>query len=214
MRIDWDKYEVALLIETYLTTKDLAAIEKKECYAALSSQLRQKAINNGNVIDDRFRNLNGVAMRVANIQFLFTGKGLQAYSSLDAVMYEMYLYNPKEFNEVLREAKNMVGVNETGLFHNMFGSKQPNNDNANSVSAPTVPFDKATQSESVNDCIANNSSSENCGVQILDFTKPLILAYTKPISMSLFDNAYSVRSWQAVYLEFCNALIDYDPSGV
>lgn len=210
MRIDWDKYEVALLIETYMATKDLAAIEKKEYYAVLSSRLRQKAINSGNVIDARYRNLNGIAMRMANIQFLFTGKGLRAYSSLDAIMHDMYLHDPTEFSAVLKEAKKMTDGAKTGQSNRMPESEQSGVNNAHSVSAPTFKSDKADQIVRFNDNRADNTSLTRMDFQTIDFSKPLMLAYTKPIFMSLFGNDYEANSWQSIYYEFCNVLITRD----
>lgn len=208
MRISWDKYEVALLIDTYLITKDLSGIEKQEFYLELSSQLRQRAINMGSHIDDKFRNQNGIAMRIANIQYLFTGIGLSAYSTLDAVMCDMYLNNNKEFIEIINEAKSMVeGDKNTGISHHLFDKRKLDILCSAPIVESTGAEDDATsvqisynRSESVSVCT-------DASILSVNFVAPLNLAYSKPVSLCIWGNEHPVRNWQSVYYEICEMLI-------
>jgi len=105
IRKNWDKYEVAMLIDTYLHTKDLPSSEKKQAYALLSQKLREIAQKSEFEIDDTFRNINGIIMRISNIQYLFTGKGLSSYSKLDKEMFNLYHKDKAEFDAILKEAR-------------------------------------------------------------------------------------------------------------
>ncbi len=69
-RIPWDRFEVALLFSAYervANGSDLNAEAEK-----LSQSLRDLAIRRKVVIDDTYRNINGMKMQLANVQFLFT----------------------------------------------------------------------------------------------------------------------------------------------
>lgn len=103
-RVRWDKYEVALLIDLYVSIAEKPRTERVEAIKQLSHRLRARAIRNGNRIDDRFRNVNGIAMRIENIRYLFCGRGLKDCSTLDRKMYDLYLKKHDEFDAILAEA--------------------------------------------------------------------------------------------------------------
>ena len=93
MKISWDKYETALLIDTYWNIKR-GIITTKEAIKDLSKKLRQRAINDGNCIDDIFRNENGIKLRLAEIETIFTNgnKGLNKKpSKLFKEIADLYL---------------------------------------------------------------------------------------------------------------------------
>ena len=54
VRIGWDEYEVALLIDACNRIRD-NKIDKAECVHKLSNLLRQRAKANGNNIDEVYR---------------------------------------------------------------------------------------------------------------------------------------------------------------
>lgn len=66
----WDKYETALLIDTYLHIEQ-GKISRRAGITSLSKQLRQKAIEKGLEIDDVYRNENGISMQLEKIAGLF-----------------------------------------------------------------------------------------------------------------------------------------------
>lgn len=90
IRISWDKYETALLFKAY------ESITRGEDYKSeavkLSNTLRQYAINRGIKINETYRNVNGMNMHLAQVQYLFTGgnKGLPSCSKAIKEMYELY----------------------------------------------------------------------------------------------------------------------------
>lgn len=71
VRIEWDIYEEAILVCYYLNVKD-RIMTNDEAKSELSKRLRNKAKKQKIIIDDTFRNENGMIMKLANIMYLFT----------------------------------------------------------------------------------------------------------------------------------------------
>lgn len=103
-RVPWDQYEVALLFRAYGNIVDGADIntEAKD----LSQQLRKIALHRGTVIDETYRNVNGMKMQLGNVQYLFTNgaKGLSGASEKIRNMYQLYQNNQGEYRQRLKEA--------------------------------------------------------------------------------------------------------------
>ena len=70
IRIVWDEYETALLIDTFWKIEK-SPNRRQELIAGLSNTLRQKAINSGVTIDEKFRNVNGISMQLSPIAHAF-----------------------------------------------------------------------------------------------------------------------------------------------
>lgn len=103
-RIPWDKYEVALLFKAY---ENIASGENFKTEAVkLSNTLRQYAVNHGLEINDTYRNVNGMNMHLAQVQYLFTQgrKGLPSASKAAREMYEIYQSNYNDYLSLLKEA--------------------------------------------------------------------------------------------------------------
>ena len=103
----WDKYEVALLIETYINIVQKVK-NSEESIEELSQILRSYAIKKGLKIDNKYRNKNGIGMKIQEVRYLFTGKGMQHYSKLEQECVELYKENPSVYAELLAEAKDIV----------------------------------------------------------------------------------------------------------
>ncbi len=98
----WDKFETAMLIDTYiLIEQDVYTYQ--DGYKILSQYLRNRAISHGKVIDDKFRNHNGMMLMLAEIKYLFTDgkKGKPGASKVFKEMYIMYVNSREEFNKIL-----------------------------------------------------------------------------------------------------------------
>lgn len=104
IRVSWDRYEVALLFAAYERVAGGSDINMEA--ARLSQTLRALAIRRGFSIDDTYRNLNGMKMQLANVQYLFTDgqKGLSGASTMIRQMYELYRGDPAEYQTILKEA--------------------------------------------------------------------------------------------------------------
>lgn len=102
--VSWDKYESALLFNAY---ENIARGENLKVEAVkLSNTLRQYAVNRGMEIDDTYRNVNGMNMHLAQVQYFFTEgrKGLPSSSKATRQMYKLYQSNYKEYLSLLKEA--------------------------------------------------------------------------------------------------------------
>lgn len=109
IRIPWDRYEIALLFHAYEHVMDGADINKEA--TELSSVLRQLAIRRNIAIDDTYRNVNGMKMQLANVQYLFTDgqKGLSGASAMIRQMFDLYKANYAEYQTILKEAIQLTG---------------------------------------------------------------------------------------------------------
>ena len=105
----WDIYENALIIETYLSCKDLPHKDQVPYLETLSKNLRQIAKNKGLKIDDTYRNLNGMNMQFQSIKYLFTGKGaFNSPSKMFVKAYKLYMTNRASFYLILSDAHLMI----------------------------------------------------------------------------------------------------------
>ena len=100
---EWDKYETALLIDTYWRIKSNPS-QKKALVLELSASLRSCSPSE---IDETYRNENGINMRLGELDYLFSSGeyGLKKTSNLFRDMVQMYLNKNDEYQIVLSEAK-------------------------------------------------------------------------------------------------------------
>ncbi len=117
IRIKWDQYETALLIDTFWKIENNPQ-EKKKYIEQLSEQLRAKAINEGIDIDDVFRNENGISMQLSPIAHAFFPERPSLTSSrMFEMMVKMYKENRSEFDIILNEAKEKIEKKEKDQFN-------------------------------------------------------------------------------------------------
>ena len=102
---NWDKYEVALIIEVYQNIKQ-GRVDKQAALVALSHNLRQMAKNEGLEIDDKFRNLNGMQWQLGFIERAFVGEDYESRTPprIFIEMVAVYNENQAEFQSILAEA--------------------------------------------------------------------------------------------------------------
>lgn len=101
----WDIYEVALLIEAYLKIENGA--NRISTLESLSVSLRKLAQNDGIIIDEKYRNLNGMQWQLSLMKLAFNEKTLENRkpSKLFSDVVSLYKNNNKEFQRILDEAK-------------------------------------------------------------------------------------------------------------
>lgn len=109
IRIEWDEFEIALLIEACEEVLHNGK-PKLEVVKTVSSNLRKRAINKSIVIDDVFRNENGIALQMQKMTYLLTHgeKGMSGASKLYADVAELREENPKKFEKILKRAKEEI----------------------------------------------------------------------------------------------------------
>lgn len=123
-RIPWSQHEVALLFDAYLRAAKGADLQQTA--AQLSVTLRGMAERAGVDIDETYRNVNGIKMQLANVQYLFTGgvKGLSGASGMIRQMYEQYQADPSKYQSILKEAILMTGTPSTSVQDAFFAYAQ------------------------------------------------------------------------------------------
>lgn len=109
---NWDKYEVALLIEAYQNMKQ-GRVDRTSALISLSQNLRQMAQNDGLEIDETFRNLNGMSWQMSFIEKAFSGDTYESRTPphIFIEMVDIYNKNPQEFQKILDEAHIRVAGN-------------------------------------------------------------------------------------------------------
>ena len=90
IRIEWDEFEIALLIEACEEVLRKGK-PKSEVVKTVSSNLRKRAISKNIAIDDVFRNENGIALQMQKMAYLLTHgeKGMPGASKLYAEVAEL-----------------------------------------------------------------------------------------------------------------------------
>ncbi len=102
--IKWDKYEVALLIESTLNI-NLGIVTREDELKALSDTLRRRAKNLGVDFDDKFRNFNGMSLQVAAIESLIEPERAPRHcAKLFIEMTDLYKNDREKFNAILAVA--------------------------------------------------------------------------------------------------------------
>ena len=105
----WDIYESALMLDTYFRI-ECGEISLKEAILDLSAKLRRKAIRNGDIIDDVYRNPNGISTHLGHMKYALTdGKeGLSHGAKIYSEIVRIYRQEPEKYAQILQEAESMV----------------------------------------------------------------------------------------------------------
>ena len=78
LRIPWDKYETALLIEACIKTVN-HEMSWKKAITETSKTLRRRAAINGIPIDEIYRNENGISFQLGKIKKLMEGESPEKF---------------------------------------------------------------------------------------------------------------------------------------
>ena len=113
IRIGWDEFEIALLIEACEEALDTGK-SKPKIVKRGSSDLRKRAISKGIIIDGVFRNENGISLQIQKMTYLLTHgeKGMPGASKLYAEVAELRETNPQKFEEILKRAKEEIEMSD------------------------------------------------------------------------------------------------------
>lgn len=113
IRIEWDEFEIALLIEASEEVL-YKGKPKSEVVKTVSSNLRKRAISKNIAIDAVFRNENGIALQMQKMIYLLTHgeKGMPGASKLYAEVAQLREENPKKFEEILKRAKEEIEMTD------------------------------------------------------------------------------------------------------
>lgn len=109
-RIPWDKYETAILIDACIQVINNKT-DRNTAIQTVSAKLRKRAINAGIMIDNVYRNENGIKMQMTIIMSMIQGEepGLNNVSKLFYEMIDLYRSEYLKFSAILKEANAQVG---------------------------------------------------------------------------------------------------------
>ena len=104
----WNIYEAVVLLDAFLE------VQRKErprshIIKDVSAALRQMAVNQGLVIDDVFRNENGISYQLQSMESAFRGKKIYVPATkLFTEVVSIYNENQSRFDSLLEEARGMI----------------------------------------------------------------------------------------------------------
>lgn len=104
----FNQWETALLIDSYLQTSN-GQTPRKSAIAHLSLRLRHAAISHNAVIDEKFRNTNGINFQLRGIEYYLTNgkEGLDRPCQMFKEIAHLYYTDPEGFQKLLTEANEM-----------------------------------------------------------------------------------------------------------
>lgn len=102
----WNKFEAALLLEALLNVKD-GRYTRKEAVTTISNRFRNKAIHENEPISDTYRNVNGITLQLAAMDYAYTNgaRGVKHVSKLFYDIVNIYHSDPQLFIRILQKAK-------------------------------------------------------------------------------------------------------------
>ena len=110
VRIPWDKYEVALLIEACEEVQK-GEMTKSQAVVKVSKTLRDLAVARNYKVDDIFRNENGISMQFSVANGLISDKPSHlTEAKIFKDIAEIYKNDKVAFNSILQEAYRMLNV--------------------------------------------------------------------------------------------------------
>lgn len=104
IRVEWDEHEQAILLCALIKVLN-HELDRKQTIKTISKQLRELAKDNGIVIDDKFRNENGIALQMSKLEYVYTkgASGLYVDAGWYFSIVRIYRNNYKKYMELLGE---------------------------------------------------------------------------------------------------------------
>ena len=108
----WDIYEAAILLDGYLETQQKCQ-PRIQIIKRVSEQLRNMAINRGKVIDEVYRNENGISYQMQSMDSAYKGENVYVPATrLFKEVVELYRTDTERYFDILEEAKRMVAAKQ------------------------------------------------------------------------------------------------------
>lgn len=107
-RVIWNKFEAALLVDTYEKVAK-GEIARKDAISKLSKRLRYRMIKNGIEVNEKYRNENGIQLQLSIMEYILTDgeKGLANHSQLFEEIAGLSKNDRGDFVGLLEEAFRM-----------------------------------------------------------------------------------------------------------
>lgn len=104
----WSIHEAVILLDELLRYKDNNS-SRTEAILSVSKQLRRMAENRGQMIDDVYRNTNGISFQMSSMESALAGRTImKAATRLFTEAVAIYRNDPAKFERLLKEAKVMI----------------------------------------------------------------------------------------------------------
>lgn len=104
----WDRYEAVVLLEGYLDMVQ-KNIPRNEVIERISLELRTMAVNQGNEINDVFRNRNGITFQIKSMESAYLGYTvMKPASKLFMETVALYKSDPNEYEKLRKGARDMI----------------------------------------------------------------------------------------------------------
>lgn len=108
----WDIYEAAILLDGYLETQQKCQ-PRIQIIKRVSEQLRNMAINRGKVIDEVYRNENGISYQMQSMDSAYKDENVYVPATrLFKEVVELYRTDTERYFDILEEAKRMVAAKQ------------------------------------------------------------------------------------------------------
>lgn len=104
----WNIHEAVILLDAYLKFLQCKS-SKRKIIRTVSTELRQMAINQGIIINDTYRNENGVSYQIQSMESAYKGRKISIPATkLFEKTVSLYHENRHRYDQLLNEAKNMI----------------------------------------------------------------------------------------------------------
>ena len=115
-RIVWDEHEQAVLLQALVDVLN-HEIERKQAISEVSKRLREEAESRGIVIDEKFRNENGISLQMNCLEYAYTGgkTGLHVTRGWYFDIVNTYQNDQNVFVELLKGARIVAEAMELEL---------------------------------------------------------------------------------------------------
>lgn len=119
----WNLHEAVILLEGLLDVQ-LNNSPRTEVINHVSHDLRTMAINQGNNIDDVFRNRSGITFQMKSMESAYLGYTvMKPASKLFAETVALYRNSPSEYERIRKEARAMIDGNNEKKFMDYLASQ-------------------------------------------------------------------------------------------
>lgn len=109
----WNRYESSILLEGYLEVV-AGTSSKKQIIKRVSEDLRTMARNQGEEVDEVFRNETGIKLQLESMESAWEGRTVSIHASKMFIeIVDIYRNNNTEYQRILKEAKAMIAHNKS-----------------------------------------------------------------------------------------------------
>ena len=86
----WSYEEEVLLVNLFFYTRNHSLSQNEQAIAKLSAYLFDHAKNAGYSVDEKFRNITGIKMKLQNLEYIASKgrQGLSSHSAMDQAVYQ------------------------------------------------------------------------------------------------------------------------------